>query len=227
MNGNPAIRLAVIDDHPVILTGLQSLLSKEDGIAIICTASSLLDFQKLGAQPLDLILLDLNIPGENHRENIQLLRNRYPQVKIVAYTSYNSPDLVRETLKLGCAGFLLKQISKTSILNGIHAILDGERHVCTEDDPTSRVERTFRRGNAAAAAALPDLKDDFQKRLLLSKREKEILNYISKGFTSQDIADELYISRYTVETHRKNILRKLNFNTSTELVKFAVQQGLV
>ena len=106
------------------------------------------------------------------------------------------------------------------MLKAIKLVVNGERYVGTEIK-MARSEHARRKPDGS------ELKDDFQKRLLLSKREKEILHLISKGFTSQHIADELYISRYTVETHRKNILRKLNFNTSTELVKFAVVQGLV
>lgn len=220
MNGTPDIRLAVVDDHPIVVAGLQALLSNQDGITLATTAPSFQDLQDTWPASYDVVLLDLNIPGENYKDNIEQLSSKYPKTKIIAYTSYNYPDLVRETLKLGCSGYLLKQISREEILKAIRTVLTGERYVGTEIT-MARSERARRRPDGS------DLKDDFQKRLLLSKREKEILNLISKGFTSQHIADELFISRYTVETHRKNILRKLNFNTSTELVKFAVVQGLV
>ena len=220
MNGTPATRLAVVDDHPIVVAGLQAMLANQDGIDLVTTAPSFLDLQDTWPASYDVVLLDLNIPGENYKDNIEQLHAKYPQTKIVAYTSYNYPDLVRETLKLGCSGYLLKQISKEEMVKAIRTVLAGERYVATEVT-MARSERARRKPDGN------DLKDDFQKRLLLSKREKEILNLISKGFTSQHIADELFISRYTVETHRKNILRKLNFNTSTELVKFAVVQGLV
>ena len=220
MNGTPDLRLAVVDDHPIVVAGLQSLLSNQDGIHLATTAPSYLDLQTSWPASYDVILLDLNIPGESYKDNIEQIQVKYPKAKIIAYTSYNYPDLVRETLKLGCSGYLLKQISREEIVKAIHTVVAGERYVGTEIT-LARSEHARRRPDSS------ELKDDFQKRLLLSKREKEILNLISKGFTSQHIADELFISRYTVETHRKNILRKLNFNTSTELVKFAVLQGLV
>ena len=220
MNGTPDVRLAVVDDHPIVVAGLQALLANQDGINLVATAPSLQDLTDTWPTMYDVIFLDLNIPGESYKDNIEQLKTKYPKAQLVAYTSYNYPDLVRETLKLGCSGYLLKQISREEIVKAIHTVMAGERYVGT-DITLARNSRARRKPDSA------ELKDDFQKRLLLSKREKEILNLISKGFTSQHIADELFISRYTVETHRKNILRKLNFNTSTELVKFAVLQGLV
>lgn len=220
MNGTPAIKLAVVDDHPIVVAGLQALLASQDDIILASTASSLQELQESWPPNYDIVLLDLNIPGESYKDSILSLKEKSPNTHIVAYTSYNYPDLVRETLKLGCSGYLLKQVSKEEVIKAVKAITAGERYVGTEVS-MARSEKARRKPDNS------NLKDDFQKRLLLSKREKEILNLISKGYTSQHIADELFISRYTVETHRKNILRKLNFNTSTELVKFAVIQGLV
>ncbi len=215
------VKIAVVDDHPIVLAGLQATLANEHRVEVVTTASSMATLIVQGPIVADILLLDLNIPGESYRENIAAAQLRWPDMTVAAYTSYNYPDLVRETLKLGFCGFLLKQVSREALIEGILAVFEGERHVSTEKktSPPSVAARKPRKGDSPH--------DDFQKRLLLSKREKEILHHISKGSTSQQIADELFISRYTVETHRKNILRKLNFNTSTELVKFAVQQGLV
>ncbi len=221
MNTSPALRLAVVDDHPIVVAGLQALLAREESVSLAATASTFQNLLDQNLQPFDIILLDLNIPGESYRDNISSIKARFPHTLIAAYTSYNYPDLIRETLKLGCNGYLLKQVSREAMIEGLHAIMAGERYICTELSTPPPPDRARRKQD------IIELKDDFQKRLLLSKREKEILHFISKGYTSQHIADELFISRYTVETHRKNILRKLNFNTSTELVKFAVQQGLV
>jgi len=220
MNGTPAIRLAVVDDHPIVVAGLQALLASQEDINLASTAASLQELQETWPAQYDVVFLDLNVPGESYKDSILTLKAKSPNTHIVAYTSYNYPDLVRETLKLGCSGYLLKQVSKEEIIKAVKAVMAGERYVGNEVT-MARSERARRKPDSN------EMKDDFQKRLLLSKREKEILNLISKGFTSQHIADELFISRYTVETHRKNILRKLNFNTSTELVKFAVIQGLV
>ncbi len=215
------IKIAVVDDHPIVVAGLQATLASQANIEVVQSASSLANLIDQAPVQADILLLDLNIPGESYLENFGIAKARWPETRVAAYTSYNYPDLIRETLRLGFCGFLLKQVSREALVDGLFAIYEGERHVSVEQ-----------RSTASAGAARKPRKgdspnDDFQKRLLLSKREKEILHHISKGSTSQQIADELFISRYTVETHRKNILRKLNFNTSTELVKFAVEQGLV
>ncbi len=214
------IKIAVVDDHPIVVVGLEATLASEDRMVVATAANSMGQLVSRGPLDADLLLLDLNIPGETYRENLEHARKHWPGVRVAAYTSYNYPDLVRETLKLGFCGFLLKQVSREALIEGLFAICEGERYVSTEVKSTAvKTARKPKRGEVPT--------DDFQKRLLLSKREKEILHHISKGSTSQQIADTLYISRYTVETHRKNILRKLDFNTSTELVKFAVEQGLV
>ena len=216
----PPVRLALVDDHPIVVAGLQALLASASEVSLETTAASLQELEESFPSHHDVVFLDLNIPGENYRDNIKAIKTKSPRTHIIAYTSYNYPELVSETLSLGCSGYVLKQIAREQIPEAIRTVVAGDTYVGTQF-AMARSERGRRKsGNG-------ELRDDFQKRLLLSKREKEILNLISKGFTSQHIAEELFISRYTVETHRKNILRKLNFNTSTELVKFAVMQGLV
>lgn len=221
MTQTPLIKIAVVDDHPIVVAGLHATLAQESSVELVTGASSMADLVAQEPVCAHVILLDLNIPGETYRENIATAKKRWPDTRVAAYTSYNYPDLIRETLKLGFCGFLLKQVSREALIDGLLAIHAGERHISTE----SKTVNSAAKGRKPKKGDIPN--DDFQKRLLLSKREKEILHHISKGSTSQQIADTLFISRYTVETHRKNILRKLNFNTSTELVKFAVEQGLV
>lgn len=218
------IKLALIDDHPIVVAGLESMLARQEGVRLATTAASMREFVDTWPASYDVALLDLNIPSENYTDNIQTLRSKYPRMHLLAYTSYELPDLVREVMDLGCSGFLLKHSSREELLRGVRAVHRGEEYVGTDGQQVRQQRATMRgAGNGAEAG----MRDDFQKRLLLSKREKEILHHISRGETSQQIADALFISRYTVETHRKNILRKLDFNTSTELVKFAVLQGLV
>ena len=219
-----AIKLALIDDHPIVVAGLESMLARQEGVRLATTAASMREFADTWPASYDVALLDLNIPGESYTDNIDTLRSKYPRMKLLAYTSYELPDLVQEVMELGCSGFLLKHSSREELLRGVRAVHRGEEYIGT-DGQQVRQQRATMRGSGNGAEA--GMRDDFQKRLLLSKREKEILHHISRGETSQQIAEALFISRYTVETHRKDILRKLDFNTSTELVKFAVLQGLV
>lgn len=218
MDYSPAIQIAVADDHPIVVAGITAMFANDESVDVVAAASSLNELTSTLRGTPDIILLDLNIPGEKYRDNIAVIKKRWPRAKIAAYTSYEGVDLVREMMGLGCSGYLLKQDSHEETLAGLRNIMAGRTHVSVV--PRKGAGRKSGRVSRG-------MRDDFQKGLLLSKREKEVLFHIAKGLTSQQMADELFISRYTVETHRKNILRKLDFSSSTELVKFAVEQGLV
>ena len=200
------IRVVIADDHPIVVAGVQALLAKETSKELIGFASNCKELLKLLSQKkADVLLLDLNIPGEDYAQNIKKIRENYPFLRIIIYTSYNHPDLIKSVVELKIDGFLLKNTPRAEMLKAIEMVKKGEFFISKEvrlshqeEPPTDTV-----------------LVDGFQKRLCLSKREQEILRLISRGFTSQGIGNALYISRYTVETHRKNIL------------KFAVEQGLV
>lgn len=212
-------RVIITDDHPIVIAGVQALLSKENNIELVGSVNSGKElFKFLNQKKADVLLLDLNIPGEDYNFTIKKVKENFPFLKIIAYTSYNHPDLVKAVIDLKVDGFLLKNSPKLELMKAIEMVRKGELFISREVRFTQPLEEE---------ESETVLVDGFQKRLCLSKREQEILRLISRGFTSQGIGNVLFISRYTVETHRKNILRKLNFNSSTELVKFAVEQGLV
>ena len=155
MNGTPAIRLAVVDDHPIVVAGLQALLASQEGISLASTAASLQELNESWPAHYDVIFLDLNIPGESYKDSIMSIKAKYPKTHIIAYTSYNYPDLVRETLKLGCSGYLLKQISREEILKALMAVMAGVRYGGTEVT-LARSERSRPKADSS------ELKDDFQ-----------------------------------------------------------------
>jgi DNA-binding NarL/FixJ family response regulator len=219
MNKHQQIKVFIADDHPIVLQGVSCVLSNRPEFQVVGTAASGDELSKrmLLARP-NVLLLDLNMPGNDFYENINWVKAHAPWVKIVAYTSYHSPDLVRSLIHGGVAGYLPKTATPAEISDAILSVFAGEIHVSMVAQAQPELAAD------AEEAALPD---DFRKRLGLSRREQEILVLISRGLSSQRIGQTLYISKHTVETHRKNILRKLDFNSSTELVKFAVQQRLV
>lgn len=219
MNKHQQIKVFIADDHPIVLQGVSCVLSNQPEFQVVGTAASGDELSKkmLHARP-NVLLLDLNMPGNDFYENINWVKTNAPWVKIVAYTSYHSPDLVRSLIHGGVSGYLPKTATPTEISDAILSVFSGEIHVSMVAQAQPELAAD------TEEAALPD---DFRKRLGLSRREQEILVLISRGLSSQRIGQTLYISKHTVETHRKNILRKLDFNSSTELVKFAVQQRLV
>lgn len=211
-------RIALVDDHPIVGIGVRAMLERQTSFQFVehaFTGKEILDF--LAHDKVGLLLLDLNLPDIEYAPLIKKIKGAAPKMKVCAYTAYNETALVKAVLRLGVDGYLLKTTSPDEFRQAIATIYNhdevyiGSNVNLTEPKPEKKIV----------------LKDNFQKCMSLSKREKEILSLISQGQTSQAISQNLYISKHTVETHRKNILRKLNFSTSTELVKFAVQQGLV
>ncbi len=214
------IRVAIADDHPIVTTGVKAVLSQATDKEFVGMAQSGKALLKLlSEKDVDVLLLDLNIPGDDYTQLIKTVRKHFPLLKIIAYTSYNLPSLVKDVLDLGVDGYILKDTPKAELFRAIESVFQNEPFI----------GKKVRLSQQAVMAKVRNdlLQDDFQKRLILSKREQEILVLITRGFTSQNIGKQLFISKYTVETHRKNILRKLNFGTSAELIKFAVKQGLV
>lgn len=219
MNKQQHIKVFIADDHPVVALGLKCLFSKEQRIEVVGTAMSSAElFSELPKTRPTVLVLDLHIPGTDFYENIAWVKANAPWVKILAYSGYYTNDLVRCLLAEGVHGYVSKLAHPNELTEGISTVLSGETFVAPPADSKS---------DNSPETNHPELQDDFKKRLSLSKREQEVLVLISQGLSSLNIGKTLFISKHTVETHRKNILRKLDFNSSTELVRFAVQNGLV
>ena len=213
------INVFIADDHPVVVAGIASIFQDEPGLALVGSANSSDQlFNCLPQARPQVLLLDLNMAGQDYTRNIEQLQKDFPWVKILVYSAYQSYDLAKSLIAMGAHGYLHKSADPEQLLEAINQVHNGETYYHPVRKPKPAASKGQKEGM---------LTDDFQKRLSLSKREQEILVLISKGLTSQRIGKTLFISKYTVETHRKNILRKLDFNSSTELVKFAITQGLV
>ncbi len=215
------IRVFSTDDHPIVTTGVAAILKNDPGKELVGIAHSAVEmFRLLPRTRPEVLLLDLNLPGSDYYQNIRQLKKQFSNIRILIYSAYQAPGLPRSLLNEGIEGYVLKTVLPKELLTAIECVYQGQIYLSTGIiGPNAKPDKVVKRNTI--------LKDDFLKSLRLSPREQEVLQLISRGFTSQTIGETLFISKYTVETHRKNILRKLDFNSSTELVKFAVQQGLV
>ncbi|MBK6623256.1 MAG: response regulator transcription factor [Saprospirales bacterium] len=214
-------KVFIADDHPIVAIGLKSIIDRLSGMAFAGHANNGDElFKALPDVRPDILLLDLNMPGNDFYRNIDLIKRDHPKTKIIVFTAYDAPELIKSLFETGVHGFLLKTATAVEIGKAIEAVVNGQAYSHVRD-------RCSQPPSDESPGPTDLLKDSFRKRLLLSRREQEILVLISKGLTSQLIGKHLFISKFTVETHRKNILRKLELNSSTELVKFAIQQGLV
>ena len=169
----------------------------------------------------DTLLLDLNMPGYSYYYLLKQILVLHTHLKVIAFTSYNHPELVREVMELGTHGFLNKASGFREILTAVEAVHLGENYI----------GKMVQIGGHTQKLKEEDAKyqnnDQFLKEMSLTRRERDVLVLVAQGHTNQKIADQLFLSKHTIETHRKNIMRKMDFKSSAELIQFAVLQKLI
>ncbi|MCG2418718.1 response regulator transcription factor [Aequorivita sp. F47161] len=214
---NPQIRVIIADDHPLIVNGITDILNKDDRFAIMATyndGSSLM--QATFLPDADVLLLDLNMPGKDGLQVLEEIKSMNLKVHILVLTSYFSKELAEQCQAVGARGYILKSNNLDRLIENILEVIEGgsvfpDFSKKTEEDPS---EFTFM--------------DEFLKKYNLTKRETEVIQMVCKGYNSKEIADQLYLSSFTVQTHRRNIFRKLNIEGNTiALYKFASAHGLL
>lgn len=207
------IRLFIADDHQMIIDGLRSLLEGEEHITIVGHAQSGLGVLKyLENNTCDIILLDINMPEYDGLLTAREVKKKHPEVKILILSMHNSRNVIDDVLKSGAEGYILKNAGRAELLNAIETVTSGSFYY------SSDILKTLTSIQDSAP------KDD--ETTQLSKRELEIVKLIAEELTTQEIADKLFISPHTVDTHRKNLLAKLNVRNTAGIVKFALQHGL-
>lgn len=206
--------ILLVDDQSIILDGIQSILERETGLCVVGRASNGMEAVERAVELRpDVVLMDVNMPGMDGVEATRRLLKAVPGTRVLVLSSYGHKELVLELLDLGAAGYLLKTSHKDELLEALHAVAGGTRYIAQE------------------LRALMDLGDRFKDRCgedrygALSKREVEIVKFIVQEKTNQEIAEALFISIPTVETHRRNIMHKLDVRNTAGLVKYAVQRG--
>lgn len=208
------IRIAIADDHPMIIGGVQNMLSNYSHITLMGIYSNGVELMAglEQAQP-DVLLLDIQLPGKTGDELAPLILKKYPEIRILTLTNLDSSLYIHNMLRQGVHGYVLKTSDPTTVVKGIEHVYAGEQFL----DPAiqEKLERFM----------VSMKKESFLKPKLTS-REKEILRLIVNGDTSQEIADKLFISLRTVEYYRLNILLKLDVKNTAALVKKALTLGL-
>ena len=207
---NPT-KIFIVDDHQMIIEGLKSLLQNEQTIGIVGSATSAercLQFLKTGT--CDVILMDINLPDTNGIELCEIVTKKYPSIKVIALSTFTQGTYVRKMIENGASGYLLKNASKHEILKAIQTVYENKNYLTFEADQALRYEN--------------ELQNKLPK---LTKREKEVLTLIINGLTNHQIAEKLFISIDTVDSHRKNLHSKLNVNNTSMLIKFANDNHLI
>ncbi len=201
----------IADDHALFIEGVIALLADEEIIEFAGTApdgKQLLS--QLNSKQFDLILLDLNMPGINGLDLLPIVKSKYPSIKILCLSTYNELHLIKKARERGANGYLIKNCTKQVLLDAISTVM-----MNLEYFPVTKL-----------SISDLDIMDPIVSINLLTKREREIIGLIKEQFTNQQIADRLYLSVFTVETHRKNIMHKLKLKTPNALIKFIYENGL-
>jgi DNA-binding NarL/FixJ family response regulator len=208
-----AIRIAVADDHIMFAEGLIFNLANQDGYEMAGRAENglqLLDLLKTTS--VDVILLDLSMPEMNGEEAALEILEKYPHIRILVITMHHTPGIILPLLDAGVHGFLIKNSSVSELNTAIREVYAGNRYMNRE------VKEIMEQREKIANP---------EKLLQITKREKEILQLIYEGMATNDIAEKLFISSYTVETHRRNLLSKTETKNATQLVNKAIQLGII
>jgi len=207
-----ASTIVLADDHAVVRSGLRMLLDAEPGLEVVAEAGTVPDAMRLvRAHRPTVAVLDLNMPGGSSLDAIPELRSSTPETAIVVLTMQDDPAFARQALQNGALGFVLKEAADEELLQAVHLAVRGETYL----NPRlgARLAMT-----PAEPAGPPDD---------LTERELEILRLIALGHTNQEIAGQLYLSVRTVETHRAHIQQKLRRTSRAELVRYALDHGLI
>ena len=214
------INVFVVDDHQIFLNGIISLLEDEPNIKIVGTApNGKLALERIRTTKADVVLMDINMPEMDGIEATKQLKKTNPDLKILMLTMHSEPRFIKECLEIGAKGYVLKNISKDDLLKAIETVYQDKPYL--DNDTQEKLISSI------SNADEEDDKNYDELAAQITQRELEILQLIALGLTSQDIATKLFISKNTVETHRKNMLAKLNVNNTAALLKIAYKKGLV
>ncbi|WP_272151735.1 response regulator transcription factor [Tenacibaculum aiptasiae] len=207
------IRIIIADDHTLFLEGLKNLLRTNNQFDVVDTVNNGIELLSvLERVKVDIVILDISMPEMDGLETCKILRNKYPNINVLILSTHNHMQLVTRLIKQEIRGYLLKNIVQEELFIALEEIYKGNTYFVKEiADKKTESERRIRVN-----------KNNITE---LSKREKEILLLIVEEYTTQEIADKMFISVNTVNTHRRNLLSKLNVKNTAGLVKYAYENG--
>lgn len=202
------LQVLIVDDHPMVIEGMRSLLCNLDFVGIAGTAANAFEaVALLKTRPVDVAIVDINLPDINGIELTVKIVKEFPGVKVLAMSTFKERSYISRMIQSGASGYLVKSASAEEIAEAVLTAYEGKLYLSLDLNAID--------GEVTAEPPI------------LSRREKEVLEYIAEGFTNPQIAEKLFISLHTVDTHRKNILTKFNVNNTAALIKLAVRLNLV
>lgn len=204
-----AVRVLIVDDHPMVAEGIEAILETYDELSVVGTVSSAeTALESINTLDPDVVLLDLNMPAMSGLTATELMLEKRPGTRILILTMHDSPEYISTALSHGAKGYILKDVPTEEIKIAIDRVMQGEEYLCT----------------GARAALQPKIADGREP---LTSREQTVLLQLAQGRSNREVADALDISIHTVETHRKNIKRKLDITSTAGLTRYALEHGVL
>ena len=210
------IKILLTDDHVIVRDGIKTLLKSEKDLHVVAEASNGQEaLNVLAKQEVDVVLMDINMPGIDGLKASELISSKYTSTKIIALTMYREMHMVEAMFKAGAKAYLLKSCSKEELISAIKGVYEGAEYLeeNLREDFSSYLNKPISKGKPSGPS--------------VSKREKEVLQLISEEHTTSEIAEKLFISITTVETHRKNMLKKLGLRNTAGLMRYAFEHSLL
>ena len=209
-----AIRIMIVDDHQILRAGLKTLLTSDANLEVVAEAMSAdAAIPIAGELQPDILLMDIGMPGSDALAATKTLSSSYPQIKILILTMHEDSALVQEFIRSGASGYIIKRAAESELIDAIYAVWRGMIYIHPSLMPSLVTPKN------QPAQSHPSVDEP------LTAREIEVLKMIVKGYTNRQIAASMSISIRTVETHRSNIMAKLNLHSRVDLVRYAAKHG--
>lgn len=210
------IKIIIADDHKMVNDGLRSLLANCTGMKVIASAANGLELlQKMSVVTPDIVLMDIDMPVMNGIEALSKISKLYPIVRVIVLTMHEEHALIKKMSDLGAKGFLFKNADKDELVSAIELVAEGNTWFSQTTHSLKPKSQQLEKETGLESA------------FLLTEREIEILKLIASGLSNKEIGDQLFISHRTVDTHRTNLMKKLNVNNIAGLIRFAIKNGYV
>lgn len=206
------INVLLTDDHQIIIDGLKSLLKNQDEISVAAEACNGREaIRILELISIDVLLMDIDMPVMNGIDALKEIRKNHPKVKVIILSMHNEAGMIKSLIDLGANGYLLKSCTQEELVDAIKKVALGQSYFSSD----------------VTLALLKPAAKQGQQNEILTERETEILKLIAAGFSNKEIGDQLFISHRTVDTHRTNLMKKLDVSNIAGLISYAIRNGIV
>ena len=203
------IRIIIVDDHPIVLEGMENIFRNMAGIELVAKASSaMMAISLMRTLPVDIVITDINMPEISGIDLCRKISQEFPQVRVIAMSTYQDKAYISEMIRNGASAYLTKSASFEEIEHAIRATMKGEIHIQLQRSINEQLPQS-------------------PTQVLLTRREKEVLLLIAEGLTNKEIADKLFVSQSTIDSHRKNLLSKFDVLNAASLIAHAAKSGLL